>query len=254
MLATRPRRAFALRFTSFALLRSYFHVYARVALCAPFYVIRTFTLVFSRLRPRRALPRIYVAAPAFIGCRSAVCRTRFYRLPRLCIRAYVSESFCAFFGQSLLPHRALPFSGSATRPRRALPRIYVAAPAFIGCRSTVCRTAFIGCRAYVSALMCPKVFALFRVKSLPHRALSFSGSATRPRRAFALRFNSFALFYARIFTFTPAPRFAVFGFGYSPASRLPRALYRLSFAARPLSLCTPAPRSAVPAYVACPHN
>ena len=86
--------------------------------CAPLYVIRTFTLVFSRLRPRRALPRIYIGAPAFIGCRSAVCRT-----------------------------------------------------AFIGCRSTVCRTAFIGCRAYVSALMYPKVFALFSGKVFCRTAL-----------------------------------------------------------------------------------
>ena len=64
---------------------------------------------------------------------------------------------------------------SRLRPRRALPRIYVASPAFIGCR------------AYVSALTCPKVFALFSGK------------------VFA------------------APRFAVFGFGYSLAFA-PRAL------------------------------
>ena len=128
---------------------------ARVALLRSVLIrLRFFTLVFSRLRPHRALPRIYVAAPAFIGC-----------------RAYASESFCAFSGKvfcrtalcrfrvrlltrSRLPRALYGLSYTARPLSLCTPAPSSAAPAFIGCRSAVCLTAFIGCRAYVSESFC----------------------------------------------------------------------------------------------------
>ena len=89
--------------------------------CAPFYVIRTFSLYFH-VYARIALCRGYMLPhPLLLGCRSAVYRTCFYRLPRLCVR-----TFLRFFRVKSLPHRALPFSGSATRPRRVYPARFTA--------------------------------------------------------------------------------------------------------------------------------
>ena len=140
----RPRRAFALRFTSFALLRSYFHVYARIALCRGYMLPHPLLSVAARR----------FAAPAFIGCRSTVCRT-----------------------------------------------------AFIGCRSAVCRTAFIGCRSAVCR--------------------------TRFYRLPRLRIRKFLRFF-RVKS-SAAPRFAVFGFGYSLAFT-PRALRLVLYGAPALPL------------------
>ena len=154
-------------------------------------------------RPRRALPRIYVAAPLlsvaarrfaslllsvaalmyprlcvrkflrFFRAKSSAaprfaadicCRTRFYRLPlgglphcfyrlpRLRVR-----KFLRFFRVKSLPHRALPFSGSATRQLaftpRALPLVFYGAPALpLRSRTEVGRTRLCGLPARLKVI------------------------------------------------------------------------------------------------------